>query len=45
MWNKGDVYKCPDPGCGCEITITQQPQMSGGNAPMCTCGSEMQLAR
>ena len=43
-WNKGDVYSCPDPNCGCEVTVTKAPQpgTGGNNAPTCCCGKTMQ---
>jgi hypothetical protein len=40
---QGEVYKCPDPKCGCEITVTKgaQPGGGGNQAPRCCCGMEM----
>lgn len=40
---QGEVYKCPDSDCGCEVTVTKGPAPGkGGNqAPHCCCGSEM----
>lgn len=43
-WKQGEVYRCPDPACGCEVTVTKAPQpgMGGDNAPTCCCGKPMQ---
>jgi hypothetical protein len=40
---EGEVYKCPNPDCGCEITVTKgaQPGGGGNQAPRCCCGMEM----
>ncbi|MGH7792649.1 MAG: hypothetical protein ACREOB_10090 [Thermodesulfobacteriota bacterium] len=40
---EGEVYKCPDPNCGCEITVTKgaAPSKGGDLAPRCCCGKEM----
>jgi hypothetical protein len=40
---EGEVYKCTDPQCGCEITVTKgaQPGDGGNQAPRCCCGMEM----
>ena len=39
----GDTYRCTNPGCGCEVKVTQDPKPGGGgNAPpRCCCGMEM----
>lgn len=41
---EGEVYRCPDPSCGCELTVTKGAQSgAGGNqAPTCCCGKTMQ---
>ena len=26
---EGEVYKCPDPNCGCEITVTKGAGLAG----------------
>lgn len=43
-FKQGDVYQCPNPQCGCEITVTKAPQPGGGGdeAPTCCCGERMQ---
>jgi hypothetical protein len=41
---QGEVYTCPDPNCGCEITVTQGAKRTqGGHAHRCCCGMELQL--
>lgn len=45
-FKQGEVYRCPDPNCGCELTVTKGPREgAGGNqAPTCCCGKTMQRA-
>lgn len=40
---QGDVYRCPDAQCGCEITVTHSanPECRGNQNPRCCCGKEM----
>jgi hypothetical protein len=40
---EGEMYQCPNPDCGCEITVTKgaQPGGGGNQAPRCCCGMEM----
>jgi len=40
---EGEVYKCPNPNCGCEIRVTKAPgHGKGGDVPpRCCCGKEM----
>ncbi|MGH7477771.1 MAG: hypothetical protein ACRELD_16010 [Longimicrobiales bacterium] len=40
----GEVYRCPDASCGCEIKVTQgaRPGRGGDEDPRCCCGKEMQ---
>jgi len=42
-FKQGEVYKCPDPNCGCEITVTKGAASSctGNQNPRCCCGKEM----
>lgn len=42
-FKKDEVYQCPDPECGCEITVTKgaAPGKGGNQAPRCCCGKEM----
>jgi hypothetical protein len=42
-WKKGEVYRCPDPNCGCEVAVTKEPRlgMGGDRAPTCCCGKTM----
>ena len=39
----GEVYHCPDPNCGCELTVTKAPKegTGGDQAPTCCCGKPM----
>jgi len=45
-FKKGEVYRCPDKNCGCEVTVTKSaPQSCGGDQnPTCCCGKTMVLA-
>lgn len=40
---QGEVYRCPDAQCGCEITVTHSasPDCRGNQNPRCCCGKEM----
>jgi hypothetical protein len=40
---KGEVYRCPDAQCGCEVTVTKAAAPGKGDAqgPRCCCGKEM----
>lgn len=42
-FRKGEVYKCPDENCGCELTVTKgAPRSCEGNQnPTCCCGKTM----
>lgn len=42
-FKQGEVYRCPDLNCGCEITVTKgaPPSCNGQNAPRCCCGRDM----
>jgi hypothetical protein len=39
----GELYRCPNPSCGCEIQVTKGAQPGGGGdkMPRCCCGMEM----
>jgi hypothetical protein len=41
---EGEVYRCPDPECACEIRVPKgaQPGRGGNLNPRCCCGKEMQ---
>jgi hypothetical protein len=41
--HKGEIYRCSDERCGCEIQVTVGAQEGGGGdlAPRCCCGREM----
>ena len=41
---QGEIYICPDAGCGCEITVTKAARLSkSGHEHRCCCGREMAL--
>jgi hypothetical protein len=39
----GELYRCPNDSCGCEIQVTRGAKQGGGgdNNPRCCCGMEM----
>jgi hypothetical protein len=44
-FKNGEVYRCPDAGCACELTVTKEapPNCEGTQAPTCCCGRTMVL--
>lgn len=40
---EGEVYRCPDAACGCEITVTKGAPSGckGSEQPRCCCGKTM----
>jgi hypothetical protein len=39
----GEIYRCSDPECGCEVTVAKEPRRSEADRlPRCFCGREMQ---
>lgn len=41
---EGEVCQCPDPGCGCELTVTKAPQPgAGGDQPPTCCFRTLNL--
>ena len=42
--HRGDIYACPDPDCGCELTVTRGVKADGGGdlPPRCCCGKSME---
>lgn len=42
-FKQGEVYRCPDLECGCEITVSKgaAPSKGGSQNPRCCCGKEM----
>lgn len=42
-FREGQVYRCPDTGCGCEVIVSKSaPKDCPGTAnPTCCCGREM----
>jgi len=43
---KGEIYRCPDANCGCEITVTKGARegCKGQEQPRCCCGKTMEKA-
>lgn len=43
---EGEVYRCTDRECGCEITVTKgaAPGRGGDRNPTCCCGHVMEKA-
>jgi hypothetical protein len=39
----GELYRCPNESCSCEIQVTRGAKPGGGgdNNPRCCCGMEM----
>jgi hypothetical protein len=39
----GELYRCPNENCGCEIQVTRGAKPGGGGdkSPRCCCGMEM----
>lgn len=44
-FQEGQVYRCNDDNCGCEVTVTKgAPATCGGTQnPTCCCGKTMDL--
>lgn len=41
---EGEVYRCPDPACGCEVTVTRSAVegCAGRQNPTCCSGHPME---
>lgn len=40
--HKGEIYRCPDPDCACEIEVIKGPKKEDGqDSVRCCCGREM----
>lgn len=41
---QGEVYRCPDSTCGCEVTVTKGAAEGRGRDmnPVCCCGRSME---
>lgn len=42
---EGEVYRCSDPGCNCEVTVTRGADHAASSSdqnPRCCCNAEMQ---
>ncbi len=46
-FRQGEVYRCPLPDCGCEVTVTRgaPPDCRGQQNPTCCCGHTMEKVR
>jgi hypothetical protein len=44
-WQAGETFRCPNPDCGCELTITRPSNRERGAIlpTCCCCGSLMEL--
>lgn len=42
-FKQGEVYRCPDVSCRCELTVTKgaPPDCGGQQDPTCCCGKTM----
>lgn len=42
-FKEGEIYRCPDSECGCEIKVTKGAAagIGGEQNPRCCCGQEM----
>lgn len=42
-FREGEVYRCVEVDCGCELTVTKAgpPDCTGQHAPTCCCGKAM----
>lgn len=42
-FREGEVYRCPDETCGCELTVSKgaPPDCPAAAAPTCCCGKTM----
>lgn len=41
--HEGEQFTCPDPNCGCQVTVTKSAADTdtGDQAPRCCCGHSM----
>jgi hypothetical protein len=43
---QGEIYSCPDPDCGCEISVTKGAKKNSGvHIHLCCCGREMSMKK
>ncbi len=42
-FKQGEIYRCPDDDCGCEVQVTKgaAPGKGGDEMPTCCCGKQM----
>jgi len=41
MMKKGQVYRCTNRSCNCEVVVSKDSETGGRSNPVCCCGSEM----
>jgi hypothetical protein len=42
MWKHGQIYRCTNKSCGCEIMLSKIPSgVEPNKKPRCFCGAEM----
>lgn len=41
MMMKGQVYRCMNRSCNCEVVVSRGSDIEGNSNPRCCCGSEM----
>ena len=43
MLGEGEVFRCPNEDCGCEVTVTKatRPTDTGDQAALTCCGTDM----
>ncbi len=41
VMKKGEVYRCTNRRCNCEVVVWRASELEGSRNPMCCCGSEM----
>lgn len=46
-FQEGEVYRCPDEACGCELAVTKgdPPSCDGQPSPTCCCGKTMAMVK
>ncbi|MDZ4858060.1 MAG: hypothetical protein SGI88_03690 [Candidatus Hydrogenedentes bacterium] len=42
MLRTGEIYRCPNDECGCEIEVIEGAKQGGDQAPRCCCGMAME---
>lgn len=44
-WKEGDVYVCPVPDCGCEVTVANGPDAGDEDTQPPTCARGHQMVK